>query len=912
MLNAIGLAQPTLHLSLTEELLYLHPAPEGTPTEDPWVSGNVTLWLPKARNLRHLTVRLLGKMEIAWPDNRPYESAIVLDKLVTLFEEDKDVLLSKGEHTFAFSIIVPSSTATYERCAFGRVRHSVTAKAKGLGAMGGDVISNEKTLFLIVNPGGAGASSPPPPLHHKIEGIVDEVGPYTIALQSQNIMIGGLLLLRFNIVSPPTDLEIYSLKVKINQHFHLRSSSDPAHKLSPPVDPRTVLIIDSAHPANFGKVDGPADAAARSISRAPTLGPLTVVPRGEGFKVHHLARLPNDNLLRPTTQPGTETGIAVSHTIAVEVTYRVVLDEASEANESKFSKGKESVRDRRKLVVSRPLDIFSTGKSGASCCRTLREVQGEIRMRGSGGYGESSVESRMGREPSHQSHFVSLPPMDRRSSAATKHVARKSFFHRSGRLAKYIPPSLRKPKALLVMLNIAVLVYLVLRPTPSSPLPAAITVSPPTLPSLNTTIIPNHVTYVSDPNTDTCETCILRPNDPLCEYGIDNIRLSRNYEGSGYRIRKMLERAIRGEEITIAVIGASVTAGHGIEGQTKWQDRFMEDFSKVFPKTKMTVGAAPGMNSKWFSFCFDALVTTTADLYIVELDINNDAAEYTYHDDDALYRGLLNLPQKPAVLRASVFALIFDDLSRGAPSSFLMSQWFDIPVIGIRNWILPHLIEHPVEAELFFARTYGELDKRHISELGHRALGDMLALYMRSQTCEARRRRANPPPIRQNAWPQGDILGLVPKQYIWTKFDPTEQITPLFPSCSLVGSKLRPLRPAPSTKGWDHIEWNGKKAIASTTVGSTISFPFTGTKIGIFVWSSNGLKWDVGPGRCICSVDNDEGTVVDAWIPSEFAHSEFNMVKEGLDPGYHTLTCTIIPESSSPGHNFRILGIGSQ
>lgn len=59
MLSAIGLAQPTLHLALTEELLYLHPAPEGAPTEDPWVSGNVTLWLPKPRNLRHLTVRLL-------------------------------------------------------------------------------------------------------------------------------------------------------------------------------------------------------------------------------------------------------------------------------------------------------------------------------------------------------------------------------------------------------------------------------------------------------------------------------------------------------------------------------------------------------------------------------------------------------------------------------------------------------------------------------------------------------------------------------------------------------------------------------------------------------------------------------------------------------------------------------------
>lgn len=90
-------------------------------------------------------------MDIGWPDNRPYETTTSLDKEVRLFEHDKDVLLPKGEHTFSFQIIVPSTTATYERCPFGRVRHTVVAKAKGLGSMGGDIVSNEKTLFLIVN-----------------------------------------------------------------------------------------------------------------------------------------------------------------------------------------------------------------------------------------------------------------------------------------------------------------------------------------------------------------------------------------------------------------------------------------------------------------------------------------------------------------------------------------------------------------------------------------------------------------------------------------------------------------------------------------------------------------------------------------------------------------------------------------
>jgi hypothetical protein len=51
------------------------------------------------------------------------------------------------------------------------------------------------------------------------------------------------------------------------------------------------------------------------------------------------------------------------------------------------------------------------------------------------------------------------------------------------------------------------------------------------------------------------------PNDPLVkEYGQNNIRLSRTYEGSGTRVRKVMEKALRGERIKIAVIGGSVSA----------------------------------------------------------------------------------------------------------------------------------------------------------------------------------------------------------------------------------------------------------------------------------------------------------------------------------------------------------------
>ncbi|KAI5474797.1 Ankyrin repeat protein [Pseudohyphozyma bogoriensis] len=174
------LASPEIRLSLAEEIIFLHPAPEGvTPMYDPMVIGSVTLSLPKPKRLKQLTVTLQGLQDIAFPNNeKPYESAVTLSREVSLLDGG-EVELEKGEHTFEFSIIVPSSTGPYERSMHGRLRHTVVAKAEGIGARGGD-ISITKQVFFVVNPGGAGESEPPPPLDYKFEGHVDDLGPKAV------------------------------------------------------------------------------------------------------------------------------------------------------------------------------------------------------------------------------------------------------------------------------------------------------------------------------------------------------------------------------------------------------------------------------------------------------------------------------------------------------------------------------------------------------------------------------------------------------------------------------------------------------------------------------------------------------------------------------------------------------------
>lgn len=134
---------------------------------------------------------------------------------------------------------------------------------------------------------------------------------------------------------------------------------------------------------------------------------------------------------------------------------------------------------------------------------------------------------------------------------------------------------------------------------------------------------------------------------------MNSVRMSRQFEGSGVRVRRAMEKALRGEEIGIGILGASVTAGefsflpkvgnqrkfrlivlspfrltflvgHSIlPGEQKWQERFYADLLTLFPKAKMHVGAVSATDSRFFAYCFEAVVPRDLDLYIVELDINN-------------------------------------------------------------------------------------------------------------------------------------------------------------------------------------------------------------------------------------------------------------------------------------------------
>ncbi|KAM0747381.1 hypothetical protein T439DRAFT_329112 [Meredithblackwellia eburnea MCA 4105] len=364
MLNAIGLSQPTLRIMCEEEIVYLHPTPESQgPSEDPLLLGTVTLDLPKPRVLKHLTVALVGHQSIGFPSGGvAYEETISLSQKVSLVPETSDgggdLLLEKGQHSFKFRLLVPSSTPSHERCQHGRVRHSIVAKAKGLGPFGGDVVSKEIPIFLIPNPGGAGPSIPPPAVNYRFQSDEPDLGNSKISLKSQHIMVGGLLLLRLSIVSPPNPVNIHSIRISINQTFTLTSAVNPERIVTIPTEQRHVLLLDHSHPANEGRLS-PSEPPPRAIvpNNNHLLPPMKVLRgKGDKLRLRHLGRLPIGESVRPTTLPGSGSGIKVEHEILFEVVYSLVGESTTGEG---LEEGCRTPAERRKFGFRTPLDIYS-------------------------------------------------------------------------------------------------------------------------------------------------------------------------------------------------------------------------------------------------------------------------------------------------------------------------------------------------------------------------------------------------------------------------------------------------------------------------------------------------------------------------------------------------------------------------
>ncbi|KAI5475764.1 hypothetical protein MNV49_000853 [Pseudohyphozyma bogoriensis] len=355
---------------LDQEMVFVHPCDPGVPG-DALVSGVVVLSLVKAKRLKGLAVELVGLCDAYGGQLWPYETTTTLSKKLELSLDGEEY--EAGEYRFSFSFMIPATTAPFQRSSHGRVRHYVKAHVGYSAALSTGLTSPATAVWISASPSGPG--EPPEPLDLVMEHWAEDLGPILISVSSPHLTVSSLLFTKLHFVAPPTPLLITQINIYVQQFFDISYAQTPeiAHPLprrfallkvdvaanpstspTPPFRPpsRTPSSsittsnspppLNSALPRSLGSPPRPIDIPLHEDS------PLQLLEEGTDWKYSCVGRIPDDELVRPSTLKESDTKIRVSHKVQVEIN-NMTLDEMFDREGYALERAEASSRNARRV-----------------------------------------------------------------------------------------------------------------------------------------------------------------------------------------------------------------------------------------------------------------------------------------------------------------------------------------------------------------------------------------------------------------------------------------------------------------------------------------------------------------------------------------------------------------------------------
>lgn len=200
--------------------------------------------------------------------------------------------------------------------------------------------------------------------------------------------------------------------------------------------------------------------------------------------------------------------------------------------------------------------------------------------------------------------------------------------------------------------------------------------------------------------------------------------------GNNYRLKKVIEKAKRGEEVTLAYIGGSITQGAGAKPINThcYAYRSYQAFCQMFAPedaghihyVKAGVGGTP---SELGMIRYDRDVTedgrVVPDLVVIEFAVNDEGDETKGICFESLVRKVLEAPNEPAVLLN--FAVFMNDenlQTRLQP----IGERYELPMVSVKDAIVPQF----EKSNVITKRQYF-YDIYHPTNDGHRIMADCIA-----------------------------------------------------------------------------------------------------------------------------------------------------------------------------------------
>ncbi|WFD28335.1 hypothetical protein MNAN1_003344 [Malassezia nana] len=255
------------------------------------------------------------------------------------------LFLEKGVHMFEFAFIIPADAPPYDRSPFGKVRYTVKVSALGAGRARSHV-EEWRDFFPMVNPSPDGGVTPLAVLFNDVH---DTVGMLSVACTSNNISVGGLFNIDIHSPSAPPDLIVYM--VRISLHTTIELYTKRKGRQVTPVQKRKLFEKGYVTPQDKLQSD--------EALHMP--GYIHYAGDDSAWTVQGVARIPDDNAIRPSTMPGTRSPLRFHHALVVEVVH---------------SRSDASVPDALTPEGRRKLKVFTLRQSVVipSCCCALDAV----------------------------------------------------------------------------------------------------------------------------------------------------------------------------------------------------------------------------------------------------------------------------------------------------------------------------------------------------------------------------------------------------------------------------------------------------------------------------------------------------------------------------------------------------------
>lgn len=230
--------------------------------------------------------------------------------------------------------------------------------------------------------------------------------------------------------------------------------------------------------------------------------------------------------------------------------------------------------------------------------------------------------------------------------------------------------------------------------------------------------------------------------------------------GDTGRVRRAIKKAQRGEPVTIAYIGGSITQGAGATpiNSECYAYKSYRDFVKVSgggENVRFVKAGVGGTPSELGMIRFERDVLRdgkeTPDIVVVEFAVNDDGDETKGNCYESLVRKILTLPNRPAVvLLFSVFANDWNLQERLG----VVGERYDLPMVSVLDAVTPQFRLKQGQGRVLSKNQYF-YDMFHPTNAGHTVMADCLTYFF---TQAVRQESADKPDLLEKGLP-GSVIG---------------------------------------------------------------------------------------------------------------------------------------------------------